>query len=315
MTDFNDMHASATAEYEQTDTENTLSWTSSSNRHRESETGISSVATNRGTETTEDKLSEESADSDLPTPAPYKLKRKCSIAKSFLTTPQRPTVQNSIRVTPIRSLYNTFVYLTIGSTSNTRTFGIHKGLLCQNSAYFTAAFSGHFTEASTGQIALPEENPEVFDIIYTWLYTGKLTHPTSTNKDAPCVAAHFVNLFIFGDKYTMPRLCNEAINGIIHRYEHHNAIYHNLPNVYNNTLEGSALRRVMVAIYVNQPVAMAEFYARFKGNLGACSEFLIDVIKALSEGYDKFSKPGKVKARYITDRCRFHQHAERNSCV
>ncbi|KAL9104661.1 MAG: hypothetical protein Q9163_000404 [Psora crenata] len=271
-----------------------------------------------------------------PASPPHKPETEGPQEASPSIIPQGRGIENSTEATPIRSanrpikvihsippdpltepaslLYNTFIYLTIGPKPHGRTFGIHKGLLCQNSKFFAAAFNGPYTEATSGEITLPDEAPDTFDIVYTWLYTGKLTY-CKDGEDLACLSVHYVKLFIFGDKYDMPRLCNEAIDGIIHRYEQHSVVYqHNFKHIYKNTPVGSELRRVLVAIYVSQPTEMMGLYDRMADERVACPEFLVDVIKALAVGYEKAVKPAKGKARCIIDRCRFHRHEGGGSC-
>lgn len=91
---------------------------------------------------------------------------------------------------------------------------LHKGMISRYSKYFRAAFNGSFKEASSGVVSLPEEYPETFDIVHTWLKANELTQ-SEDGEDIDCTSLQLVNVFIFADKYDMPELRNEAIDGLI----------------------------------------------------------------------------------------------------
>ncbi|KAL9126252.1 MAG: hypothetical protein Q9217_004665 [Psora testacea] len=314
MTALNDIGTLTTAEGGQRNGDNTLSDTQLSSQCPDGSPASDFPKEHGKINCNEVDLHGGSGYNSQPASPPHHFEKRSWREGSPKTLRQICGIENSTQATPIRSMFNTFIYLSIGREPHNRTFGIHKGLLCQNSKYFHAAFNGPFTEASSGQISLADENPTIFDIVYTWLYTGKLTY-CKEGKDVQCLDAHYVNLYIFGDKYDMPRLCNEAVNGIIHRYERYNAIYNNPKHVYHHTPPASPLRRVMVAIYVKHPTSMMDVYDRFSDDMAACPEFLLDVIKALSLRYEKGFKPAKVgKAREIMDRCQFHRHGDGEMC-
>lgn len=211
---------------------------------------------------------------------------------------------------PPRYLYNQFVHVKVGTDK--KTFIIHKGLLCQKSAYFNAALNGSFEEALAGEIDLPEEEPEIFEIVYHWLYSDKLTE-TEDGRDVTCSSDTLIDLYIFGEKYAMPSLCNKAIDGIISEYEHHHRInVYSITHAYKNTPKLSLLRKVLVNIYTRLPVnrLINMDMDMFHEQLIACPEFLWDVSIALMEMrcHKRPSRAGNIFR--IPNHCQFHRHAE-----
>ena len=89
---------------------------------------------------------------------------------------------------------------------------------CKQSKFFEAAFNGSFAEASNGIVNLPEELPRTFEIVHTWLYTGELTRAIGT-EDVECTPNHNIELYVFGDKYTMPKLWTKAMDQLLRDYE------------------------------------------------------------------------------------------------
>lgn len=62
----------------------------------------------------------------------------------------------------------------VGQGEAARDFRIHKKLLCSKVPYFDKMFNGGFKEAVQNSVTLPEDNPESFDILQCWVYTGVL---------------------------------------------------------------------------------------------------------------------------------------------
>ena len=53
-----------------------------------------------------------------------------------------------------------------------KTFRVHEALLCDRSEYFRATFQGSFSEATTKELYLPDDNDASFQIFVNWLYGG-----------------------------------------------------------------------------------------------------------------------------------------------
>ena len=66
------------------------------------------------------------------------------------------------------------VTYTVGALTEwpTRTFTVHKNLLCRASKYFDTALNGQFMERSKKKLELPHDSPEAFEVLYHWVYTG-----------------------------------------------------------------------------------------------------------------------------------------------
>ena len=83
-----------------------------------------------------------------------------------------------------RFLYDDIVTVLVGQDK--RAFKIHKSILCRYSAFFKAALTNAFIEASTLSISLPTQDAEVFRHFVCWLYTNSIhnhtTHPDRTPR-------------------------------------------------------------------------------------------------------------------------------------
>jgi len=59
-------------------------------------------------------------------------------------------------------------------TNSSRTFTIHKNLICKYSSFFRKAFTSNNEEGSDGHINLPDDWPESFELLYGWLRSGQV---------------------------------------------------------------------------------------------------------------------------------------------
>ncbi|KAL8893906.1 MAG: hypothetical protein Q9192_004808 [Flavoplaca navasiana] len=150
------------------------------------------------------------------------------------------------------------VQLKVGAEE--KTFYVHKGLICESSPFFRAAFTGGFKENS-GSITLEEDDPDIFGHIVQWLYRGKLD--TLSKVEVDTGSDYWMKLFqlyVLADKYGI-RLPKNAVMGLLlqthdrrknsketetHRPPEQNCITY----VYENTASGSQLRRFLVTYYV-----------------------------------------------------------------
>ena len=145
--------------------------------------------------------------------------------------------------------YKETVTLIIGTTKE--RYVLHKDLLCFYSDFFRAAFNSSFKEATEREIELPDTEIEVFEAFQVWLYTQDLPQnealPTSVYLEWPLL----IKLWVFGDRYQIPLLQNNAIDAITDKANKDNTVpifWINL--TYENTVPGSRLRKAITDIMV-----------------------------------------------------------------
>ena len=206
------------------------------------------------------------------------------------------------------SLYKDYVYVDVGRSK--QRFSVHKGLVCHRSKFFDAAFNGSFSEASTGIVTLTEEDPEIFDIVHTWLYTNQLTQ-SKDGQDVECSFEQCRDVFVLADRLVMPLLCNMAIDWLKDFYLHEDV----LPSAaviigtYAITPENSVIRKLLVALITFAPTNWRHFSLVRRKEYVKCPDFLLDVSIALEKQITH--RPAKVKdAPFFKEPCSFHHHAE-----
>ena len=166
---------------------------------------------------------------------------------------------------------------------------------CKQSKFFEAAFNESFAEASNGVVNLPEERPRTFEIVHTWLYTGELTRAIGT-EDVECTPNHNIELYVFGDKYAMPELCNKAMDQLIRYYEKKGVVETNMAFVYRKIVDGSPLWRLFVAIITCVPARSEVFMQKYAEPFWEYPQCLMDVNKALFQIIQGKIKPPQLSS-------------------
>ena len=98
-----------------------------------------------------------------------------------------------------------------------KEFTIHKNLICVASEFFKAALASNFVEGNEQKVVLPEDDPQYFQVIYDWLYSGRVAGSVSTylKKEDICAGDIFWwKLYQIGDRLMIERLRMLAIDKI-----------------------------------------------------------------------------------------------------
>ncbi|PNH02453.1 ARM REPEAT PROTEIN INTERACTING WITH ABF2 [Tetrabaena socialis] len=82
-----------------------------------------------------------------------------------------------------------------------RTFHVHRALLSARCDYFQQRLGGSFTDGSAQQLDLPDADPEAFEVVLLFVYTGTVNIPVA-------LAAGVAEL---ADRLLLPELCEQAV--------------------------------------------------------------------------------------------------------
>ena len=131
-------------------------------------------------------------------------------------------------------------------------FAIHENLIAPVSEFVRLALGKDWKEAKERTIPLPDDEPEVFELLQNWLYTKKIPsmHLSDGAKDAGEYKT-LVHAYILGDKFGIVDFKDAIIDSIILKLRFTGRFDPRLGNfVYDNTMERSPLRRLWQDIYV-----------------------------------------------------------------
>ncbi|THZ08701.1 hypothetical protein D6C91_10073 [Aureobasidium pullulans] len=230
------------------------------------------------------------------------------------TTKTPSTVTKAVSVTskaPSNNCFRGIVVVEVGPEK--QAFSIHKDLLCFYSDYFRGAFDSSFKEAAEGKSSLPTEDPAILDIFNGFIYTRQLRDATDF-QGPDLLYGTLVALWIFGDKYIVPALQNKAIDAFKERSDKLRSIAwdSHLRKIYDNTLHGSPLRRIMTDMMAYETTVSSK--SRDKVMEVYPLEALVDLAFTLfdksREDVGHLKLPAAKKAK-----CYYHIRNEGESCT
>lgn len=140
-------------------------------------------------------------------------------------------------------MFNDLVRIEVGTGEAKRTFETWRGVLSFYSGYFDGALNGRFRESAEGLVAIPSENPLIFDLFNHWAITRRFFESTlapSTLFDYRTLA----ELWVFGDAHINPLLQNTVADILAEKMITTATVPDSdtIDYIYENTVPGSRLR-------------------------------------------------------------------------
>ena len=130
-------------------------------------------------------------------------------------------------------------------------FAIHENLITSTSEFVALALGKDWKEAKDRMIPLPDDNPEVFELLQDWLYSRTITSKNTTHSEKDASEYKLlVSAYILGDKFGIVDFKDAVIDCIIVKLRFTGRFDPRLTNlVYDNTTEKSPLRRLWQEVY------------------------------------------------------------------
>lgn len=170
-------------------------------------------------------------------------------------------------------------------------------------------FTNECVESRTGTVTLKEDDPAIFEIYLQWLYTGKILVSTQ-NRGGPEYLAWdmLAKAYFLGDRFRdgnfvdaiMDTIIAES-NTVVNQCKYY-PIGHVTAMVYENTVENSPLRRLIIDQHVHHGAAD---WISESANYDMNKEFLVDLVKAL---FDNRPKPLFEAPDQGINTCSYHAH-------
>ncbi|TGO47471.1 hypothetical protein BCON_0276g00110 [Botryotinia convoluta] len=154
---------------------------------------------------------------------------------------------------------NEMVTFIVGTGDKQETFQVHKQIACEHSEVWNRAFNSPFIEGKTQTYRIEDTGPEVFRLLTQWVYREKFdcihlgdldaSHGDDLDSMGQCIKEDgiLLSLWVLAEKFLIHRLQNYTMHIICKKGTACRQIcpsYYGY--VYENTVEGSALRRFVV---------------------------------------------------------------------
>ncbi|KAL7938022.1 Bromodomain-containing protein [Trichoderma chlorosporum] len=152
-----------------------------------------------------------------------------------------------------------FVIVLVGPDE--QPFGLQKDFLCDRSDFYRKHFEENVTEKALEHIVkLPDATPEVFGLVQSFLYTGKITDENTSVTSYESL----VGLWNLGHKLAVKGLCEHTLEAMVDCRRSTGRIPATplLIQVWRDTPEGSSIRILLLswaAEYMRSSDARAEF--------------------------------------------------------
>ena len=141
---------------------------------------------------------------------------------------------------------------------------------------------GGFKESKDKVLELPEDDPEMFAHFELWLYTGNILESHESVKDITWDV--LTRIYSFGEARGIPELQNAAIDVYIDKYYASSKIpIHLLNFIYENTLDSSPLRNLLVDLMTCEAVLTDSQWFDEQTQPLYPQQFLFDLVKSLYE--------------------------------
>ncbi|KAH8644105.1 N-acetylglucosaminyl-phosphatidylinositol biosynthetic protein [Alternaria alternata] len=205
-------------------------------------------------------------------------------SKKLLTMATKDAVQTS-QVGRMKFDPSSFLLVRVGCDSSQQEFLLHEGILCARSEFFRRALNGNWIEKKERLVKLPEDDPQTFAFYVSFIYTNVVSDATALQTMTPDgFQAHIlavVKLYVLAEKLQDRQAKNEALRTVLSDTAER-SFADSLPNaeivqfMYNNTLQGSLGRRLMVDLWNDVHATSI-----IKQREGICKEFFVDLAHAL----------------------------------
>jgi len=225
-------------------------------------------------------------------------------------------------LTLARTLGNTMIDIYVGTGAQTKQFHIHKALLCAKIPYFDKMFNSGFKEEIQNKAHLPEDDPESFDILQEWIYTGTLPKYRITKEQGKGTVANFSSkrLYALVDKLCLDSLKDQIATDILAASETGNILpsLADIGDMIDHLPETSAFRRyfVLALVFIMHGLPKKDQILSLWPTRGLSD--LLEGHPKVSLAYVKAVRKlplGRVAEDPRTmSRCTFHGHRDGEAC-
>jgi hypothetical protein len=187
-------------------------------------------------------------------------------------------------------------------------FSVHEKSLSAQSPVFKSMFNTGFLEADKKSAELPDDEPEVFDAFYQWLYRDTLDEMNSKDsKRSSGPIWERIKLVCFAEKYCIDKLSNYGMDTLIECYKKEKCMPSSeaIDLAYSNTSEGSGLRLYMARSFARRIYDKESIAEEHMIELASMGDLCYDVFSVMLHRPHPTPQDPNTAAR-----CDYHRHGK-----
>ncbi|KAK0118545.1 hypothetical protein ONS95_007433 [Cadophora gregata] len=252
------------------------------------------------------------------TPSSASKKRAASEINSNNNGAKRKTKRESF----MQLLGTEIVDIYVGNDSSKKHFQIHKAILCSKLPFFDSMFNSGFKEGINNSANLPEDDPDAFDVLLEWIYTGSLPKFRWVKQPGQPAVGNYRHtcLLTLVDKLCLDELKDQIASDIIDASVEENSLpsFHHLSYMINHLSETSAFREyyVLALLFIvhglprtdeNLALWPTEGFSELLAGHANVATAYFKAVRSLPIG-SVAEDPRKMP------RCKFHEHGQDEEC-
>lgn len=192
-------------------------------------------------------------------------------------------------------------------SKNPVTFSVHESIICKASPFFKKSMGSGWVESQDGLVRLESEDPAVFQVYMHWLYRNTL--PVRIDSPGSVGNAEYMQLakaYVLGDFLQDGSFKDAVLDAFLEKRlsyatdgQQWNPCGPVIRHIYDNTLDSSKARRLLVDIYTEN--GRGDWLTKWATPEDLPKEFLLDLaVAALDRRTMTVFTPAA--------QCKYHEH-------
>ncbi|KAF7890563.1 hypothetical protein EAF00_008878 [Botryotinia globosa] len=181
--------------------------------------------------------------------------------------------------TRLLASFSETVTLIVGPKDGTKTFLVHKDMLCTASPVFEAGFKPEWQKGGDAIMELPEDDPRYFAPLVYWIYNNEMVYP---HRFSAVPMMGLANVYHLAEKYQMPRLQNDLIDSLVYETVTNDGFFllRDLTSIFKNSPAASKLRLFVVNSTLKNWTYVKHMACKPED---LCADFLFEIFSAFAE--------------------------------
>ncbi|TGO57537.1 hypothetical protein BCON_0064g00040 [Botryotinia convoluta] len=181
--------------------------------------------------------------------------------------------------TRLLASFSETVKLIVGPVSVSKTFVVHKDILCAASPVFEAGFKPVWQKGGDATMELPEDDPIYFAPLVYWIYNNEIVYPYGFSASP---MGGLADVYHLAEKHLMPRLQNDLIDSLVYETVTSSRLFvpRTITSIFKNSPAASKLRLFVVNSTLKNWTFVKHMACKPED---LCADFLFEIFSAFAE--------------------------------